>query len=95
MTYAFNSSTTYRLGIVNGGILTITGTTTLTGNSTIRVCEGGILIVDGGVLQNANIEMIPGSQVIVKNNGKIVMGSNQIFKAPQGVIVKIESGSIE
>lgn len=95
VTYAYNNSTSYRLGIVNGGILTITGTTTLTGNSTIRVCEGGILIVDGGVLQNANIEMIPGSQVIVKNNGKIVMGSNQIFKAPQGVIVKIESGSIE
>lgn len=95
VTYASNSSTSYRLGIVNGGSLKITGTTTLTGNAKIRVCEGGILEVDGGILQNANLEMIPGSQVIVKNNGKIVMGSNQIFNAPQGVIVNIESGSIE
>ena len=68
ITYATNSSTSYRLGIVNGGSLTITGTTTLVGESKIRVCEGGILIVDGGILQNADITMVPGSKLIVRNN---------------------------
>ena len=94
VTYSTNSSTSYRLGIVNGGSLTITGTTTLTGNSNIRVCEGGLLIIDGGILQNADIIMVPGSQLIVKNNGIINMASGKTFEAPKGVIVNIESGVI-
>jgi len=94
VTYSSNSSTSYRLGIVNGGSLTITGTTTLTGSSKIRVCEGGILIVDGGTLQNADITMVPGSTLIVRNNGKINMATGQVFHAPRGVIVNIESGEI-
>ena len=94
VTYSSNSSTSYRLGIVNGGSLTITGTTTLTGNSKIRVCEGGVLIIDGGTLQNADITMVPGSQLIIRNNGKINMTTGQFFHAPTGVIVNIESGEI-
>jgi hypothetical protein len=94
VTYSSNSSTSYRLGIVNGGSLTITGTTTLTGNSKIRVCEGGALIVDGGILQNADITMVPGSQLIVRNNGIINMASGKTFEALKGVVVNIESGVI-
>lgn len=92
--YATNDSTPYRLGIVNGGVLTISGTTTLTGNSKIRVCEGGILIVDGGTLQNADITMVPGSTLIIRNNGVINMASGKEFIAPVGTIVNIESGEI-
>jgi hypothetical protein len=92
--YASNNSTSYRLGIVNGGSLTITGTTTLTGNSKIRVCEGGTLIVDGGILQNADITMVPGCTVIIRNNGKINMAAGKIFNAPKGAIINIESGEI-
>ena len=94
VTYATNDSTPYRLGIVNGGVLTISGTTTLTGNSKIRVCEGGILIVDGGTLQNADITMVPGSTLIIRNNGVINMASGKEFIAPVGTIVNIESGEI-
>ena len=94
VTYSSNNSTSYRLGIVNGGSLTITGTTTLTGNSTIRVCEGGILVIDGGTLQNADITMVPGSQLIVRNNGIINLASGKTFEAPEGVVVNIESGEI-
>ena len=93
-TYSSNSSTSYRIGIVNGGSLTITGTTTLTGSSKIRICEGGTLIVDGGVLQNADITMVPGSSIIVRNNGKINMASGKVFEAPIGVVVNIENGEI-
>lgn len=94
ITYATNSSTSYRLGIVNGGSLTITGTTTLVGESKIRVCEGGILIVDGGILQNADITMVPGSKLIVRNNGIINMATGKNFEAPNGVQVIIERGKI-
>lgn len=94
VTYSSNSSTSYRLGIVNGGSLTITGTTTLTGNSKIRVCEGGVLIVDGGILQNADITMVPGSTLIVRNNGKINMATGKMLKVPTGVFVNIEEGEI-
>lgn len=94
VTYSSNSSTSYRLGIVNGGSLTITGTTTLTGNSKIRVCEGGVLVIDGGTLQNANITMVPGSQLIVRNNGIINLASGKTFEVPEGVVVNIESGEI-
>ena len=94
VTYSSNSSTSYRLGIVNGGSLTITETTTLTGNSKIRVCEGGALIVDGGTLQNADITMVPGSQLIVRNNGIINMASGKTFEAPEGVVINIENGEI-
>ena len=95
VTYSSNSSTSYRLGIVNGGILTITGTTTLTGNARIRVCEGGTLVVDGGTIQNADITMVPGSTVILRNGGRIIMASGKDFNAPKGVIVNIESGEIQ
>jgi len=93
-TYSSNSSTQYRLGIVNGGILTITGTTTLTGDSSIRVCEGGILIIDGGILQNADLTLVPGSTLIIKNDGVINMATEKAFEAPEGAIVNIESGEI-
>ena len=95
VTYSSNSSTSYRLGIVNGGILTITGTTTLTGNARIRVCEGGTLVVDGGTIQNADITMVPGSTEILRNSGKRKMASGKDFDAPNGVTVNLESGEIQ
>jgi C1A family cysteine protease len=88
-------SLSHRIGIVDGGLLKITGATTQTGNSKIRVCEGGILIVDGGSLLNANLELVPGSQLIVRNNGTISMASGNPFNAPKGVVVNIEEGIIE
>lgn len=84
----------YRIGIVNGGVLTISGTTVLDGDSRIRVCEGGTLIVDGGTLQNADITLVPGCTVIIRHNGKINMATGKSLEAPQGVIIDIESGEI-
>lgn len=93
-TYDTNMSLTNRVGIVNNGILTITSTINMIDGAHIRVCEGGILIIDGGTLQNANITMIPGSTLILRNNGKINMASNLSFDASKGVVVNIESGEI-
>ena len=94
LTYSLNNSISYRLGIVDGGIYTITGTMTMIGDSKIRVCEGGVLIVDGGTIQNADITMVPGCTVIIRNNGKINMALGKTFEAPLGATVTIESGEI-
>jgi hypothetical protein len=80
---------------VNGGTLTITRTTTLTGNAKIRVCEGGILIIDGGALQNADITMVPGGKLIIRHGGLITMASGKRLIAPKGAIIQIEEGHIE
>jgi hypothetical protein len=100
--YTINDSTTYtgnqtlscRIGIVNEGVLTITGTTTMSGSAKIRVCEGGTLIVDGGIIQNADLTLIPGCSVIIRNGGVINMASENTFEAPVGAVVNIESGEI-
>lgn len=94
ITYSTNCTTTKHIGIVKNGILTVTGTTTMTGDAKIRVCENGILIVDGGTIDNARIELVPGSHLIIRNNGSINMANNEEFSAPQGAIVDIEYGSI-
>lgn len=92
--YETDSTTTKRIGIVENGILTITCTTTLAGDAKIRVCEGGTLIVDGGTLNNAKIELVPGGHLIVRNNGTINMATGEVFNTPIGAFVDIEYGSI-
>ena len=93
-TYTGNQTLSCRIGIVNEGVLTITGTTTMSGNAKIRVCEGGTLIVDGGIIQNADFVLVPGSSVIIRNGGVINMAVGKSFEAPVGAVVNIESGEI-
>lgn len=83
-----------RLGIVNGGILTISGTTTMSGDATIRVCEGGTLIVDGGTIDNADLALVPGCTLILRNGGIINLAVGKTFEVPIGATVTIESGEI-
>ena len=92
--YTADSIITQRIGIVNGGTLTISATSTLSGNAKIRVCEGGTLIADGGTLSDADIDLIPTSTLILRNGGTINMASGKTFSAPVGVIVQIDDGEI-
>lgn len=92
--YTGNQTLSCRLGIVNGGILTISGTTTMGGNATIRVCEGGTLIVDGGTIDNADLVLVPGCTLILRNGGIINLAVGKNFEAPIGAVVTIESGEI-
>ena len=95
ITYTGNQTSFCRIGIVNGGVLTITGTTTMSGNAAIRVCEGGMLIVDGGIIQNADLVLVPGCTVVLRNGGVINMANGKTFEVPVGAIVNIESGEIK
>ena len=49
---------------------------------------------NGGTLQDADITLVPGCMVIIRNNGKINMAQGKKFQAPVGAIVTIESGEI-
>ena len=88
------STSSYQYGIVNGGTFAVYGELTLTGNGKIRVCEGGTLLVEGGILNNADIVMLPGSQLIVRDGGIINMAPGKELLAPKGAIVNIEEGEI-
>lgn len=88
------STSSYRYGIVNGGTFAIHGELELTGNAQIRVCEGGTLLVEGGILDNADIIMVPGSHLIIREEGVINMASGKKLIIPKGATVNIESGEI-
>jgi hypothetical protein len=88
------STSSYRYGIVNGGTFAIYGELELTGNGQIRVCEGGTLLIEGGILDNADIIMLPGSQLIIRDEGVINMAPGKELIVPKGAKVNIESGEI-
>lgn len=94
VTYNGYHCITCRIGIVNGGKLSINGNTYLGANAVIRVCEGGELIVDGGTIDNAKMVLVPGAKLTLRNGAVINMASGQTFDAPKGVVVNIESGEI-
>jgi hypothetical protein len=64
------------------------------GSASITVESGGKLIIDGGIWANAKLYLNSGSEVIIKNGGKIYMSSSMIFNAPFGSEVTIENGEI-
>ena len=74
--------------------LTIKSTITLYGNTKIIIEPDGELVIDGGVLQNADIELNAGSKLVLKNGGTINMRNGKDFYAPIGAIVTIEEGQI-
>ena len=92
--YMRNRVVPNRIGVVKNGTLKIEGTITMTDSAEIRVCEEGKLIVDGGTINNANLKLIPGCQVIIRNGGKIIMADGKVFDAPAGVVVDVENGEI-
>jgi hypothetical protein len=54
----------------------------------------GILVVDGGVLANANILMGTEGKVVIRNGGSIYMKKDATFEVPVGCQLEIEEGQI-
>lgn len=64
------------------------------GQVNVYIESGGELIIDEGVITNANIIMSSGGKLTINNGGKIVMRTNTNFSAPLGAIVDISNGEI-
>jgi aspartate 1-decarboxylase len=60
----------------------------------LTIHYNGTIVVDGGTLQNADLVLNSGCQVIIMNNGRINMASGKTFNAPVGAIVDISHGTI-
>lgn len=78
--------------INSGGQLTVQSEVELKGNSLIIVEPGGLLIIDGGALSNADIELKVGASLRITNGGVIETRNN--FIAPVGATVDIIHGEI-
>lgn len=64
------------------------------GRTTITVENGGRLIVDGGVITNADIQLQNGSQLQLLNGGVVVVRTDSDFYAPIGSVVNATYGKI-
>lgn len=82
------------INIIAGGTLTISGTATMNDDTIIRVYNGGKLIVDGGVLQNAYVVFYSGSVLTIDNDGVLSMRNGVDLTIPAGVVVNMNSGTV-
>ena len=94
-TYLVNNFIYNDICVCSSSSLTIQSTINMYGNTNIKVEPNGVLIIDGGHLINADLNIYAGSKLIVKNGGTITMRSGKEFFAPLGAVVEIEEGMIE
>jgi hypothetical protein len=88
-----NYSMAYDIEIPHYVTLTITGNAYCLERVKI-ISHGGTIIIDGGVLANAEIELDSGSTLIVKNGGTIFLKNDVDLNIPVGCIANIPEGSI-
>ena len=101
-TLTISSNTTYttrqymrkHIVVPSNKTLTVKNILNMFGRPTITIQSGGQLIVDGGVITNANISLSAGAKLVLKNGGKIVIRTNTSFNAPIGALVDIAHGEI-
>lgn len=92
-TISNNESLVNNLEINHDVTLTITGAAYCLENVKIKNC-GGTIIVDGGVLANADIELVPPCSLIIRNGGSIYMKKNKDLTIPTGCFFEIEEGQV-
>ena len=78
--------------VTGTGQLTIQSNIEMEGNGTLTVESGGKLIIDGGKLSNAKLDLKPNTTLYIINGGIIETRSG--FSAPMGVKVEISYGRI-
>ena len=78
--------------ITETGRLTITSNIESSGVCPFIVEAGGKLIIDGGRLSNAKLDLEPGATLRILNNG--VIETRNGFTAPVGAKVEISHGKI-
>lgn len=93
-TYNTRQSKYSHISINSNATLTVQNILNLFGRVTITIESGGQLVIDGGVVTNADIAFSTGGKLKIKNGGKLVMRTNTDFEAPVGAMVEIEDGMI-
>jgi len=89
----YNETLTSDIEINQEVTLTITGSAYCMENVKIRN-NGGTIIIDGGILANADIELIPPCSLIIKNGGYIYMKKNLGLNIPLGCTFEVEEGEV-
>ena len=79
----------------NGSLTLNASTIMMKSNSIIKVKNGGKLILNGGLLSDANIVVESGGTLIINNGGIIRLRHNGQFLTEVGAIVSINQGNIE
>ena len=90
-TYADSCGLLRNISVNSGGVLTITGEVV---NCKMTVKSGGTLVIDGGRLLHADIELEPSSTLRIINGGLLHMKPDLFFSAPLGSFVEIEEGEV-
>lgn len=93
-TYTAREEKYTHIVITPNGKLTVKNILNLFGRVNIYIASGGQLLIDGGVVTNAEIIMSSGSQLTIENGGKLVMRTNTNFNPSLGVIVDVQDGEI-
>ena len=60
----------------------------------IPIESNGQLIVDGGVVTNADISMSSGGKITLKNGGTIVVQTGKDFNVPTNALLDMTNGKI-
>lgn len=60
----------------------------------VTIEPNGELVIDGGIITNADINFEVGGKLTIKNGGKLIMRTNTDFVVPIGGMADIENGSI-
>lgn len=92
-TISGNESLMKDIDISHGTTLTITGSAYCLENVKINN-YGGTLIIDGGVLANADIVLHSPCTFIIRNGGTVYMKKNKNLVIPVGCVSDIEGGEI-
>ena len=95
VTWSVNDTLCGDVYVQNNATLTITSANiTLHPLSHILVEGGATLIVDNGMIVNAEIVVKAGGNLIIRNNGIVQQGENDKVDIELGGIMQIESGEI-
>ena len=57
--------------------------------------DGGKLIVDGGLVERADVKVFSGGSLELQNGGILRMEGSDVFESEPGAVMLLEEGSIE
>lgn len=94
VTYSTQQSVYANIRITSNSKLTVNNILNMFGRVKITIESNGQLIIDGGVVTNADVNMMAGAKLTIKNGGKLVMQTGKDFVVPIYALLDIDEGEI-